>query len=116
LGRPKDDPQVAATANKVIADGMPSVDKFDFYRWYYSALGLFQTGVRGEHWIKWNEPMKKALLTTQVRAGTVKEHKGSWNYDGDHFGSKWGRVGQTALGALMLEVYYRYHSSSNKRK
>jgi len=117
LGRPRTDEQVLATANKVIEDGMPNTNRSDFYRWYYSCLGLFQMGVRSEYWRKWNDPIKRTLLATQVKEGTFKENKGSWNYDTEHHGKSWGRVGQTALGALMLEVYYRYYDvHTGKRK
>jgi len=125
LGRPRTDPQVIGCANQVMADGMPDANApigtndapnaYDFYRWYYAALGLFQMGVKGEYWRKWNDPMKTALLETQVKAGTFKENKGSWNPERDAFGGNWGRVGQTAIGALMLEVYYRYYDCHQKR-
>ncbi|MCX7935283.1 MAG: hypothetical protein N3A66_08505 [Planctomycetota bacterium] len=110
LGRPRDDPQVVACANQVIQDGVPHTGSYDFYRWYYAALGLFQMGVKSEYWKKWNEPMKNALLELQVKEGTFKENKGSWNFEKEESPgvTAWGRVGQTALGALMLEVYYRY--------
>lgn len=32
---------------------------------------------------------------------------GSWDPVGD-YSTEWGRVGQTALSCLCLEVYYRY--------
>jgi len=116
LGRPRTDPQVLSTANKVISDGFPTADKSDFYRWYYSCLGLFQMGVRSEYWRKWNDPLKNTLLATQVKEGTFKENKGSWNYETEAHGKSWGRVGQTALGALMLEVYYRYYDVHTSKK
>ena len=34
--------------------------------------------------------------------------KGSWNPANDPHGGAWGRVGQTALSVLTLEVYYRH--------
>ena len=96
--------------------GVPAAERFDFYRWYYGALGLFQMGIRDERWITWNDPMKTALLSTQVKLGTFKENKGSWNPETDTFGGCWGRVGQTAIGALMLEVYYRYHDVHQRKR
>jgi hypothetical protein len=86
----------------------PQPEKFDFYLWYYQALGLFQMGVKSDYWKNFNESMKTSLLTTQVKVGTVQQNKGSWNPDTDKYGPSWGRVGQTAIGALMLEIYYRY--------
>ena len=48
--------------------------------------------------------MKSALVTNQCKQG---DEMGSWNPVGA-FSNAWGRVGETALGCLCLEVYYRY--------
>ena len=48
--------------------------------------------------------MMPSLVNNQCKQG---DESGSWNPVGD-FSGEWGRVGQTALGALCLEVYYRY--------
>jgi hypothetical protein len=77
--------------------------KTDLYYWYYGTLCTFQQG--GECWTQWNEAMKRTLVSAQ-RKDEVDE-KGSWDPVGQ-FAQEWGRVGQTALGALCLEVYYRY--------
>ncbi|MCK6471423.1 MAG: terpene cyclase/mutase family protein [Planctomycetes bacterium] len=74
----------------------------DLYYWYYGTLCVFQQG--GDVWKNWNESMKKALCDNQRRGG---DEDGSWDPVGDYSGY-WGRVGQTALGCLCLEVYYRY--------
>jgi hypothetical protein len=107
LGHDRKHPKVVACAKATI-NNLPNGQNPDFYLTYYQALGLFQTGIKGEYWKAFNDPMKTSLLTTQVTAGTYQENKGSWNHDGDKYGGSWGRCGQTALGALMLEVYYRY--------
>jgi hypothetical protein len=74
----------------------------NFYYWYYGTLGMFQTG--GDHWKKWNEALKATLLPNQCKDG---DNAGSWDpvtaFDGSG-----GRVYSTAMGALSLEVYYRY--------
>jgi len=74
----------------------------DLYYWYYGTLCVFQQG--GEVWNKWNAGMLNALAEHQCKLG---DDAGSWNPAGE-FSSEWGRVGQTALSALCLEVYYRY--------
>lgn len=107
LGQDRHDPQVKGSA-EYCCKRLPVAGSPDFYETYYQALGLFQMGVRSEYWTRFNEPMKAALLSSQVKEGTFEQNKGSWNPDGDRFGPSWGRVGQTALGALMLEIYYRY--------
>ncbi|HYF47777.1 MAG TPA: prenyltransferase/squalene oxidase repeat-containing protein [Planctomycetota bacterium] len=77
-------------------------ESVDLYYWYYGTLCVFQQG--GDLWKRWNESMKKALVENQCKNG---DDAGSWDPKGA-FASEWGRVGQTALGALCLEVYYRY--------
>jgi hypothetical protein len=73
-----------------------------FYHWYYGTLAMFQMG--GERWKKWNLGLKKTLLPNQRKGG---DEDGSWDPT-----SGWapigGRVYSTAVGALCLEVYYRY--------
>ncbi len=80
------------------AGGVPSQGKVDLYYWYYGTICTFQQGE--EIWRRWNVGLKDALLPTQ-------NGDGSWNPTGA-YAEHWGRVGQTALSALCLEVYYRY--------
>ena len=77
-------------------------ESVDLYYWYYGTLCVFQQG--GDLWKKWNDAMKTALVTNQCKQG---DDAGSWNPVGQ-FAPEWGRVGETALGCLCLEVYYRY--------
>ncbi|MCZ7646400.1 MAG: zf-HC2 domain-containing protein [Planctomycetota bacterium] len=72
----------------------------NLYYWYYATLVAFQKG--GDHWAQWNEAMKKTLLNAQRKDG---DFDGSWDPQWPCFG---GRVMTTALGAMCLEVYYRY--------
>jgi hypothetical protein len=82
--------------------GVPKPEKFDLYYWYYGTLCTFQQG--GDIWKNWNEAMKNALLPIQCKDG---DNAGSWDPQG-HFSEQWGRVSQTAISCLCLEVYYRY--------
>lgn len=105
LGWKKEDLQ-ATVEGFVAKGGVPTWGgnggSVDLYYWYYGTLCVFQQG--GDIWKKWNESMKTALLTNQRKDG---DDSGSWDPVGA-YSSEWGRVGQTALGALCLEVYYRY--------
>jgi hypothetical protein len=76
--------------------------KTDLYYWYYGTLCTFQQG--GDMWKQWNEAMKRTFIENQRKGGP---EDGSWDPVGD-YSKEWGRVGQTALSALCLEVYYRY--------
>ncbi len=97
-------------------DGLPVWDaggkSVDLYRWYYATLCLFQQG--GDEWHAWNGAMKKALLghqnrnNAQAKDGSLQDFYGSWDPVGIKYAAAWERVGQTALAALCLEVYYRY--------
>jgi len=74
----------------------------DVYYCYHATYAMFQKGAKA--WKSWNRNMKKVALETQVKRGPAK---GSWNPDGP-WGHVGGRVYQTALMALCLEVYFRY--------
>lgn len=78
--------------------------KGNLYFWYYGTLALFRIG--GEDWERWNESMKRTLLSSQ-------ESDGSWvpislyarQFGGD---DRADRSYSTAMVVLTLEVYYRY--------
>ncbi len=75
----------------------------NLYYWYYGTLCVFQQG--GDLWKSWNESMKPALCDSQCKAG---DDTGSWTPGTSEHEKCWGRVGETALCTLCLEVYYRY--------
>jgi hypothetical protein len=112
LGTPKE--QLAASIEAFVAEG--GVPKWsndgssvDLYYWYFGTSCVFQHG--GELWNRWNDGLKKALVDNQSKQG---DDAGSWPIIGD-FSTEWGRVGQTALGCLCLEVYYRYKFVDSKK-
>jgi hypothetical protein len=78
----------------------PSRD--DMYYNYYATQVMHHWG--GEEWNRWNERMREQLINTQVREGAAA---GSWNVTDPH-GDAGGRIYQTALSILTLEVYYRH--------
>jgi hypothetical protein len=78
----------------------------DLYYDYYMTLITFQVG--GDMWQKWNEALKNAIPKMQLKGG---DNDGSWEPRGA-FSEHWGRVGQTALSILCMEVYYRYQKLS----
>jgi hypothetical protein len=116
MGTPNNDPLLTEAAKHVAAyppvwnakRGIPGRCD-DFYYWYYGTLCMFQMG--GENWKKWNEALKPTLVNNQCKGGPMDGSKddkdGSWDPLGwiDGMG---GRVFTTAVGALSLEVYYRY--------
>lgn len=78
----------------------PSRD--DIYYNYYATQVVRHYG--GAMWEEWNPKMRQFLVETQVREGAGA---GSWNVTDPH-GSSGGRIYQTALSILTLEVYYRH--------
>lgn len=86
----------------------PNFKAKDFYYWYYATYAMHNMG--GEYRIWWNQRIRDTLLDNQVHGG---EHAGSWDPAGDHWAASGGRVYTTALGALCLEVYYRYSEALN---
>jgi hypothetical protein len=84
----------------------------NMYYWYYATLAMFQFG--GGFWKEWNKDMQEALLGTQRRYDDTKEggcEDGSWDPI-DEWSLAGGRVYTTAIGALTLEVYYRYERAT----
>ena len=84
-----------------------SLSTINIYYWYYATYAMFQFG--GKPWLAWNEKMQKALIDTQRAEykDDSPEVDGSWDPIGE-WGISGGRVYSTALGAMTLEVYYRF--------
>lgn len=101
LGWRSDSPLLQKGADLVIADASFMGNPQNFYHIYQTALAMFQMG--GRHWTEWNRQMTDFLAGTAVGEGC--EH-GSWPATDEKWSKS--RVYTTALGALSLEVYYRY--------
>jgi hypothetical protein len=80
----------------------------DMYYSYYATQVMHHMG--GDYWSKWNLEMRDGLIKAQDRGNDPKRahQRGSWDPKGDGYGGAWGRVGQTSLSLLTLEVYYRH--------
>ena len=101
LGIP-DSPEALSEASTFVLQEVPGMGTTNFYYWYYATLSMYQ--LQGEPWRLWNEALQKKLLSSQRTEG---EFKGSWDPD-PVWGGCGGRGYSTALGALCLEVYYRF--------
>ncbi|MEW6251835.1 MAG: carboxypeptidase regulatory-like domain-containing protein, partial [Planctomycetota bacterium] len=102
LGAPRDD---ARTRNAIefLAEHLPQWGpSTNTYYWYYATLAHFHHG--GAPWTRWNTALQRELLAHQATGGPAA---GSWPPEGE-WAAVGGRVYQTALCTLMLEVYYRY--------
>ncbi len=74
----------------------------DMYYNYYATQVLRHYG--GELWDGWNRVMREQLVGSQVTEGPGA---GSWDVTDPH-GASGGRIYQTTLSLLTLEVYYRH--------
>jgi hypothetical protein len=76
----------------------------NFYYWYYATIALHRADGASEAsadaWRRWNEALTATLVGSQAEDG-------SWP-PSCVWGGYGGRVYTTALGAMCLEVYYRY--------
>lgn len=92
-----------------IRQELPGSDRPNLYYWYYGSLALHHVRLvnldASQTWEDWNEAMKRELLALQVTDG---DNAGSWSPSACIWGGYGGRVYSTALGAMCLEVYYRY--------
>ena len=75
----------------------------NMYYYYYATQVMHHFG--GESWKAWNEGMREKLIKAQVKTGP---EAGSGDSRGDTDGAAGGRVMQTSLSLLTLEVYYRH--------
>ena len=105
LGMPPASP-TAVEAAAHLMNGLPNQGEMNLYYWYYATLGLHQ--LQDAHWQRWNAALQDVLLGTQRTEGP---RAGSWDPVGK-WGGYGGRVYSTAMGALCLEVYYRYEPLS----
>ncbi len=102
LGTKKGDPGLRMGVEWLASQG-PSPG--DMYFNYYSSMVMYQNdGPKGPLWDGWNRVMRDQLINTQVKNG---KDRGSWHFSGNH-GDDGGRLYNTALSAMTLEVYYRY--------
>lgn len=85
---------------KILSKEGPSRENMYFN--YYGTQVMHHWG--GEPWQIWNYQLRDFLTDTQARQG---HESGSWYFPGG-YGDKGGRLYNTALCILMLEVYYRH--------
>ncbi|MCH5373630.1 MAG: terpene cyclase/mutase family protein [Planctomycetes bacterium] len=86
---------------KYLANIGPS--KSNMYYNYYATQVMRQFG--DDYWDAWNKQMRDFLVSAQAKDGPAK---GSWYFDGGHGAERGGRVYNTSLATMILEVYYRH--------
>jgi hypothetical protein len=84
----------------------PLNEERDCYYWYYATQVMHN--IPGPQWDAWNRILRRILVKTQIKDGCAT---GSWDPEkpvADEWGHHGGRLMQTSLSTLSLEVYYRY--------
>ncbi len=99
LGWNREHPGLVAGVKK-LDDWGPS--KTDLYYNYYATQVMMHYG--GQPWERWNGKQRDYLIETQSKVG---HQAGSWHFADKH-SDRGGRLLNTALATLTLEVYYRY--------
>lgn len=102
LGRTRVEPIMEESARFILLTPPRWRDGAPTHYWYYATLAMFQH--QGEAWKQWNESLVPELLKNQRRDSNAA---GSWDPQ-DEWSRTCGRVYQTCICTLSLEVYYRY--------
>ena len=103
LGWKKDEPALVRGVETISKWG-PS--KSDMYFNYYATQVMRHHG--GPLWDKWNKTMRDHLVATQEMGKGQCDNTGSWNMGAGHGARVGGRLYNTALATMILEVYYRH--------
>lgn len=100
MGVPPNDPLLVKGVG-AITKNKPGRRDQDLYHWYYITLAAFHTG--GSIWTGWNAKVRDTVISGQSAEGC---ERGAWRHANGHFEQNLPYA--TALGVLILEVYYRY--------
>jgi hypothetical protein len=106
LGWRRDHPSLVKGAGRVAANLETSRER-NIYYWYYATQLLHN--LKNKDWERWNPQVREQLIKTQTLDDTCAS--GSWdpsNPRPDRWGEAAGRLFETSLSILTLEVYYRY--------
>ncbi|MDG3005222.1 prenyltransferase/squalene oxidase repeat-containing protein [Paludisphaera mucosa] len=106
MGWSREHPSLIKGAGRVAAHLEKSEDR-NIYYWYYATQLLHN--MRNKDWERWNPHVREALIRTQIHDDGCPN--GSWDPafpSQDRWGATGGRLFQTSLSILTLEVYYRY--------
>ncbi len=106
LGWPRDYPAMVKGAAGVWNDLQASNER-NIYYWYYATQLLHN--MQNKAWRQWNVRVRDGLIAMQI--GGKGCDRGSWSPQVpqvDRWGRTGGRLFQTSLSILTLEVYYRF--------
>lgn len=101
LGQKLDEAQIKE-ATDFLAQEPPDLSRPDLYYWYYASLSMVQ--MQNHSWKVWNAYTRDGLVRMQQKGGPSD---GAWRVSMKR-AERAGNIFTTAIGALTLEVYYRY--------
>jgi len=105
LGAARRDGSMAA-GGLYLRSNLPRWEARHTYSWYYATQVMYH--LQGEDWAAWNGKLRDMLVDAQVKDGPAA---GSWHPQRpapDKWGDQGGRLYETAMSLLILEVYYRH--------
>jgi hypothetical protein len=105
MGAGRSDPTMTGGVEYLMSQMPKETDK-NVYYWYYATQVMHN--MLGPDWDKWNRQMRRILVESQAKSGCAS---GSWDPlapTKDAWGDRGGRLMQTSLSCLTLEIYYRY--------
>jgi hypothetical protein len=106
LGWPRDHASLVAGV-AIVWDDLQSSDERNIYYWYYATQLLHN--MQNKAWKQWNAKVRDGLVAMQIESKGCDQ--GSWSPifpQPDRWGLRGGRLFQTSLSILTLEVYYRF--------
>ena len=100
MGWDREHPSLQRAVERISKSG-PS-EKDMYYNYYATQV---MRHYEGEKWKRWNKRMRDFLVSNQEQKG----HKaGSWQMGATHAAKAGGRLYNTSLATMVLEVYYRH--------
>ena len=111
LGWKQDRPGLVDGMERIAELGPDTEYGIDMYYNYYATQAMSQMYRDKPEWKKWNLEMRDFLVDTQSKDGDAR---GSWSYatinpnQVNQWGVAGGRLYDTAMSCMTLEVYYRF--------
>ena len=109
LGWKQDRSELVEGMARIAEVGPDTEYGINMYYNYYATQAIKHMYSGKPQWKKWNLEMRDFLVSTQEREGNVR---GSWYFAGrgkpDRWGPAGGRLYDTAMSCMTLEVYYRF--------
>ena len=104
MGWEKSHPGLVDGTNAISDKGPSTGTGANMYYNYYATQVMKH--MSGQKWNKWNGKMRDYLVKSQEKKGNAA---GSWHFGGkNHASEAGGRLYNTSLACMTLEVYYRY--------